>query len=243
MVRTYAQRVDPKHLCDRVSIRRDHRRGGRHRLTAGTEDDANALSRALRHGLLLPGQPRIVRYTRSPCGRQQRQPCAEPCTLRLLAHSTCRLTVNALDTESDGRPSRRWVARKSNEGGHADSVAKYHAIVALCRELGVHTEPAQVGGRVWVVPLQSWYHASWDTEPDLTVLDVPNPNRMMTDFAACKWPKARQSEELFWGEQELTAWSGALLLSSKLSRVRVCRAWTRSTTPSQNSSTPSTTPP
>lgn len=53
------------------------------------------------------------------------------------------------------------------------------------------TEPHRVGGRVWVVPLQSWYHASFDTEPDLTVLDVPNPSRVMTDFAACKWPQAR----------------------------------------------------
>lgn len=55
----------------------------------------------------------------------------------------------------------------------------------------MHTEPLLVGGRAWVVPLQSWYHASWDTEPDLTILDVPSPSRVMTDFAACKWPEVR----------------------------------------------------
>jgi hypothetical protein len=34
----------------------------------------------------------------------------------------------------------------------------------------------------------SWHHASFDTEPDLTVIDVPPVHRVMTDFAACKWP-------------------------------------------------------
>ena len=36
----------------------------------------------------------------------------------------------------------------------------------ICDELGVHTAPWHVGG-VWVVPIYSWYHQSWDTEPDV----------------------------------------------------------------------------
>ena len=69
-------------------------------------------------------------------------------------------------------------------------------MLALCARLGVLTQPALVGGGgggsdatpVWVVPLLSWHHASFDTEPDLTVIDVPPVHKVMTDFQACKWP-------------------------------------------------------
>ena len=36
----------------------------------------------------------------------------------------------------------------------------------LCNELGVHTEPLCISG-VWIAPIYSWYHASFDREPDL----------------------------------------------------------------------------
>ena len=36
----------------------------------------------------------------------------------------------------------------------------------LCDKLGVHHKPAYEDG-VWIVPIHSWYHSSWDTEPDL----------------------------------------------------------------------------
>ncbi len=39
-------------------------------------------------------------------------------------------------------------------------------IKSLCHELGVRTEPAKVGG-VWIAPIYSWYHASFDREPDV----------------------------------------------------------------------------
>ena len=43
---------------------------------------------------------------------------------------------------------------------------KLEVIRALCRELGVRTEPAKLGG-VWIAPIYSWYHASFDREPDV----------------------------------------------------------------------------
>ena len=43
---------------------------------------------------------------------------------------------------------------------------KLRKINALCAALGVQTAPAELGG-IWVVPLLSWYHASWDREPDI----------------------------------------------------------------------------
>ncbi len=36
----------------------------------------------------------------------------------------------------------------------------------LCHELGVHTEPMRISG-VWIAPIYSWYHASFDREPDV----------------------------------------------------------------------------
>lgn len=36
----------------------------------------------------------------------------------------------------------------------------------ICAELGVDTKPRQVDG-VWIVPILSWYHASFDQEPDI----------------------------------------------------------------------------
>jgi len=36
----------------------------------------------------------------------------------------------------------------------------------LCYELGVYTEPMCISG-VWIAPIYSWYHASFDREPDL----------------------------------------------------------------------------
>jgi hypothetical protein len=36
----------------------------------------------------------------------------------------------------------------------------------VCAEVGVHTQPQKVDG-VWIVPILSWYHASFDQEPDI----------------------------------------------------------------------------
>ena len=49
-----------------------------------------------------------------------------------------------------------WVQRS----GESDSVAKFWAIVELCRKLGVHTQPFKMENdddHLWVVPLFSWY--------------------------------------------------------------------------------------
>lgn len=47
-----------------------------------------------------------------------------------------------------------------------DSLGKLALLEQACAEAGVHTRSACVQG-VWIVPLLSWYHASWDREPDL----------------------------------------------------------------------------
>ena len=48
--------------------------------------------------------------------------------------------------------------------------------------------PERVGG-LWIVPLLSWHHASFDTEPD-----VPTAHRQsmaaFADYGACRWPES-----------------------------------------------------
>ncbi|HXH09202.1 MAG TPA: metallophosphoesterase [Alphaproteobacteria bacterium] len=63
------------------------------------------------------------------------------------------------------------------------SVDKFRRILDLCDTLGVHTRPAKIEG-VWIVPLLSWYQASFDTENsgDATTLDG------WADFHCCRWP-------------------------------------------------------
>ncbi len=60
------------------------------------------------------------------------------------------------------------------------AAGKLQVIKALCAELGVRTEPAKLGG-VWVAPIYSWYHASFDREPDV-------PGAPPADKARCPAP-------------------------------------------------------
>lgn len=43
---------------------------------------------------------------------------------------------------------------------------KLQVLQEVCTEAGVHTTP-QCINNVWIVPLYSWYHASFDKEPDI----------------------------------------------------------------------------
>ncbi len=92
-----------------------------------------------------------------------------------------------------------WVKRSASTPA-VDSYAKLRDVLALCARLGVHTTPRVVGGTdagdadakkttpVLVVPLLSWHHASFDSEPELSFLEVPPARRVMTDYHACTWP-------------------------------------------------------
>lgn len=87
-----------------------------------------------------------------------------------------------------------WTQRKASTPSQ-NSFTKLRELQALCARLGVITQPTvlfsgrqQDAAPVLVVPLLSWYHAAFDTEPPVPFLDVPSARRVMTDFAACNWP-------------------------------------------------------
>lgn len=83
-----------------------------------------------------------------------------------------------------------------------DSVDKLNRVRRWCREADVHTcprwfalpapSPSEAPRKLWVVPVLSWYHADFDTEPDIDSLEdvLPRVEAAMTDFRACSWPTA-----------------------------------------------------
>lgn len=68
-----------------------------------------------------------------------------------------------------------WCDKNSTE----TSLEKYSDVMRVCADLGVHTRPVHLTGMhtpqqsMLVVPLLSWHHASWDTEPDIPDLPLP----------------------------------------------------------------------
>lgn len=80
-----------------------------------------------------------------------------------------------------------WL-RKEDAKGTRDSLDKLHELLDLCESLGVQTRPAKVDG-VWIVPMLSWHHASFDTEPDIEGWKgIPSHREAMMDFKLCRWP-------------------------------------------------------
>jgi Icc-related predicted phosphoesterase len=69
-----------------------------------------------------------------------------------------------------------WVT----DGRHSDSIARFHDIMALAADCGVHTGPLVLGGLA-LVPLFAWYDFSFG-RPSQHLLDA------WVDFHACRWP-------------------------------------------------------
>jgi Icc-related predicted phosphoesterase len=84
-----------------------------------------------------------------------------------------------------------WI--KSKVGLHirkepVHSIERLEEVLALCAQLGVSTRPGYASGAI-VAPIFSWYHSSWDTEPDVVGWDgIPQAADLMMDFHMCKWP-------------------------------------------------------
>lgn len=79
----------------------------------------------------------------------------------------------------------------------SDSLAKLRCVYALCEAMGVRVSPlliecddAAAAEDVLIVPLQSWYHASWDQEPDLASDEgeIDHHSAGWTDNFRCRWP-------------------------------------------------------
>uniref|UniRef100_A0A0G4GNY6 Calcineurin-like phosphoesterase domain-containing protein n=1 Tax=Chromera velia CCMP2878 TaxID=1169474 RepID=A0A0G4GNY6_9ALVE len=99
-----------------------------------------------------------------------------------------------------------WIARDNSKTRPSSrqfdtSVEKLRAILSECDRMGVITRPTRftwrgapppeadpsADGSFWIVPLLSWYHSSFDEEPDVP-FDVPAANKVVMDFPCCTWP-------------------------------------------------------
>lgn len=83
-----------------------------------------------------------------------------------------------------------------SRGAKVGTMQKLRDILAMCTELGVESAPADFGddsASVLVVPLQSWHHPSWDTEPDITEWDgLFTVEEVFMDYHKTSWPPGVQ---------------------------------------------------
>mmetsp|Transcript_26922 Transcript_26922/g.55685 ORF Transcript_26922/g.55685 Transcript_26922/m.55685 type:complete len:1325 (+) Transcript_26922:67-4041(+) len=79
-----------------------------------------------------------------------------------------------------------WIT-PPEQGTYIDSIAKLNDILKVCDSLGIDTEPAPICEGVFVVPLYSWYNASFDESDPFADADV-DQNPM------AKWPMDRNEQ-------------------------------------------------
>lgn len=95
-----------------------------------------------------------------------------------------------------------WLRQEVGAYCHENSIAKFHAIVALCDAIGVYTRPIKVqccnNTTAWIVPIFSWYaKPEDDLENSLYVgretEDAELSNKIWMDNHLCKWPSLQGS--------------------------------------------------
>ncbi|XP_024542337.1 uncharacterized protein LOC9648112 isoform X2 [Selaginella moellendorffii] len=86
-----------------------------------------------------------------------------------------------------------WCRGKENK--HLDSLGKLRELNAICESLCIDTKPGKVCG-VWIVPLLSWYHQTFDKERDIVGYNIPPPEKRCTDYHACKWPDELKTPDI-----------------------------------------------
>jgi len=109
-----------------------------------------------------------------------------------------------------------------------DSLDKLHQILALCESIGVFIKPTEIplgtGTKsILVVPILSWHHQGFDTEPNLSSnwAGVQAPEQVIGDYSLASWPSGlSQSDdtvaECLDGENE-ALWAGTAVESGSLS--------------------------
>lgn len=90
-----------------------------------------------------------------------------------------------------------WIRQLENTYCHNNSIDKFHAILAMCDSIGVHTKPVKVqccnDTAAWVVPIFSWYAKPEDDLHNSLFVgrdteDAELSNKVWMDNHLCKWP-------------------------------------------------------
>ena len=82
-----------------------------------------------------------------------------------------------------------WIKNNS----FRDSIQKFHAVLELCKDFGVKTQPHKMVGKsknIWLVPLFSWYRLpEYGSETLYIQKTSENPAAFTwSDDRYCKWP-------------------------------------------------------
>ena len=104
-----------------------------------------------------------------------------------------------LDADDDDELSSRLAIRYEGDGC-ADSIEKLEEVFQLCVDEGVHIGPVKIQIRetrdLLVVPLLSWYHDSFDTEPSIECWGgIPSARKVVTDYRKAKWSEPISSKD------------------------------------------------
>lgn len=90
-----------------------------------------------------------------------------------------------------------WIRQVEDTYCHNNSIDKFHAILAMCDSIGVHTKPVKVqccnDTAAWVVPIFSWYAKPEDDLHNSLFVgreteDAELSNKVWMDNHLCKWP-------------------------------------------------------
>ena len=81
------------------------------------------------------------------------------------------------------------------EHGVENSIEKLASLIQLCDDIDVETGPVRIGNidkGLWVTPLLSWHHQSFDTEPDIDPNAwgrIPSVEKLVADYRRARWPE------------------------------------------------------
>lgn len=94
-----------------------------------------------------------------------------------------------------------WLRQVENAYCHENSIAKFHAILALCDSIDVNTKPIKIqccnNTAAWVVPIFSWYAKPEDDLQNSLFVgrdseDAELSNKVWMDNHLCKWPTLQE---------------------------------------------------
>jgi predicted phosphodiesterase len=100
-----------------------------------------------------------------------------------------------------------------------NSIDKFYEIMNKAQECQLCIEPIRIiskssSSAVTIIPLYSWYHTDWDTEPDITNSDYLQYQlalpftKIWSDFNMCSWPEELISQEEFINITRSENWNG-----------------------------------
>eukprot|EP00956_Cyclotella_meneghiniana_P005850 scaffold7655_cov21-Cyclotella_meneghiniana.AAC.1 len=85
------------------------------------------------------------------------------------------------------------VIVKGKGDGCVDSIDKLEKILELCKKHNVRYGPVKIqneqSSSLYVIPLLSWYHSSFDTEPSIRGwAGIPSARNVVADYKRAVWP-------------------------------------------------------